>query len=41
MTTVAQNYQHLIECLRQSEMGELAELIASTIGMPIVYCKCR
>ena len=24
-------YQHLIECLRQSELGALAELIANTI----------
>ena len=26
-------YQHLIECLRQSELGALAELIANTTGM--------
>ena len=26
-------YQHLIECLRQSELGALAELISNTIGM--------
>ena len=25
-------YQHLIECLRQSELGALAELIANTTG---------
>ena len=27
-------YQHLIECLRQSELGALAELIANTTGIP-------
>ena len=27
-------YQHLIECLRESELGALAELIANTTGMP-------
>ena len=27
-------YQHLIECLRQSELGALAELITNTTGMP-------
>ena len=26
-------YQHLIECLRQSELGALSELIANTTGM--------
>ena len=26
-------YQHLIECLRQSELGALAELIANTTGI--------
>ena len=31
-------YQHLIECLRQSELGALAELIANTTGMPIYNC---
>ena len=31
-------YQHLIECLRQSELGALAELIANTTGMhQLVY----
>ena len=29
-------YQHLIECLRQSELGALAELIANTTGMPVM-----
>ena len=34
-------YQHLIECLRQSELGALAELIANTTGqgMPIYSTK--
>ena len=27
-------YQHLIECLRQSELGALAELIENTTGKP-------
>ena len=27
----ARTYQHLIECLRQSELGALAELIESTL----------
>ena len=32
-------YQHLIECLRQSELGALAELIANAIkqGTPIYF----
>ena len=30
-------YQHLIECLRQSELGALAELIANTTGMLAWY----
>ena len=29
-------YQHLIECLRQSELGALAELIANTTGTNVV-----
>ena len=28
------SYQHLIECLRQSELGALAEHIAKTMGRP-------
>ena len=32
-------YQHLIECLRQSELGALAELIANTTG--VVQGECR
>ena len=30
-------YQHLIECLRQSELGGLAELIANTTGIVIMH----
>ena len=33
-------YQHMIECLRQSELGALAELIANTcttVGQGIIY----
>ena len=30
-------YQHLIECLRQSELGALAELIANATGMPSMH----
>ena len=30
-------YQHLIGCLRQSELGALAELIANTTGMYAPY----
>ena len=29
-------YQHLIECLRQSELSALAELIANTTGIIIL-----
>ena len=31
-------YQHLIECLRQSELGALADNIAEMAGMCIHYC---
>ena len=30
-------YQHLIECLRQSELGALAELIRNTIIIKVCY----
>ena len=31
-------YQHLIECLRQSELGALSDNIAEMAGMCIQYC---
>ena len=32
-------YQHLIECLRQSELGTLADNIAEMAGMPTYMCQ--
>ena len=30
-------YQHLIECLRQSDLGALAELIENTTGIQCIF----
>ena len=32
-------YQHLIECLRQSELGALADSVAEMAGMPTYMCQ--
>ena len=32
-------YQHLIECLRQSELGALADNITEATGMPTYMCQ--
>ena len=34
-------YQHLIECLRQSELGALAELIENTRCTTNIHVHCR